>query len=196
MFISEPTLTAEIADAFEQERVEGGYVSNHSRLWAWRPKLDKRFTELREALAEATTLTFRERAILVTATAGRLGDSYCSLAWGTRLANVADEATAEAVLTGGASSEMSPRENALATWARRVVSTPNDTTESDVAALRASGLDEQEIFDATLFVALRLAFSTVNDALGARPDAQLAEAAPVAVRKAITFGREPMPAVG
>jgi alkylhydroperoxidase/carboxymuconolactone decarboxylase family protein YurZ len=36
--------------------------------------------------------------------------------------------------------------------------------------------EDEEIFDATVFVAFRLAFSTVNDALGARPDLQLAAA--------------------
>ena len=41
----------------------------------------------------------------------------------------------------------------------------------------------------TLFVAARLAFSTVNDALGAAPDRELTERAPAPVRAAVTFGR-------
>ena len=40
-----------------------------------------------------------------------------------------------------------------------------------------------------MLVALRLAFSTVNDALGARPDAAYRSAAPAAVLAAVTFGR-------
>jgi hypothetical protein len=40
-----------------------------------------------------------------------------------------------------------------------------------------------------VFVALRIAFATVNDALGARPDRTLSERAPEAVRAAVTFGR-------
>lgn len=47
----------------------------------------------------------------------------------------------------------------------------------------------QEIFDATVFIAFRLAFSTVNDALGACPDRQLAVAAPASVREAVVYGR-------
>jgi len=53
------------------------------------------------------------------------------------------------------------------------------------------GLSDQEIFDATMTVALRVMFSTVNDALGAQPDAQLAQRVPAAVRAAVTCGREP-----
>ena len=48
----------------------------------------------------------------------------------------------------------------------------------DVDELRAAGLSDQEIFEATVFCALRLAFSTVNNALGVRPDWQVAAAAP------------------
>jgi len=41
----------------------------------------------------------------------------------------------------------------------------------------------------TVYVALRVALSTVNDALGARPDAEYQTLAPAAVRDAVTFGR-------
>jgi len=62
-------------------------------------------------------------------------------------------------------------------------------TPHDVQALRDAGHDDTEIFAITLFVALRIAFSTVNDALGARPDPQLAAGAPEEVRTAVSFGR-------
>lgn len=55
--------------------------------------------------------------------------------------------------------------------------------------MRDAGFDDGQIFAITLFVALRIAFSTVNDALGALPDRALGEAAPAPVRDAVTFGR-------
>ena len=70
------------------------------------------------------------------------------------------------------------REAALACWARKVVLDPNATTAEEVQALRTAGLSDREIFEATAFIALRLAFSTVNDALGAQPDRQLVETSP------------------
>ena len=48
------------------------------------------------------------------------------------------------------------------------------------------------IFEATVFIALRLAFSTVNDALGASPDKELVDKVPAAVREVVTYGRRPM----
>jgi hypothetical protein len=60
-----------------------------------------------------------------------------------------------------------------------------------VENLRAAGLSEREIFEATAYIGLRLAFSSVNDALGANPDRQLADGVPAEVRAAIDFGRAP-----
>lgn len=54
--------------------------------------------------------------------------------------------------------------------------------------LRAGFIDA-EIFAITVFVALRIAFSSVNGALGACPDAALHCTAPKAVLDAVTFGR-------
>jgi hypothetical protein len=50
---------------------------------------------------------------------------------------------------------------------------------------------DYEIFEATAFIAFRLAFSAINDALGAAPDKQLADAAPGPVRAAVSYGRPP-----
>ena len=73
--------------------------------------------------------------------------------------------------------------------ARKVARDPNATTPADIQALRDSGLDDGQIFAITAFVALRLAFSAINDSLGAQPDAQLAQSLPPAVREAVTYGR-------
>jgi hypothetical protein len=62
---------------------------------------------------------------------------------------------------------------------------------ADVRALREAGYGEAQIVAITLYVALRLALSTVNAALGARPDLELARDAPPPVRDAVTFGRPP-----
>jgi hypothetical protein len=63
---------------------------------------------------------------------------------------------------------------------------------ADIERLRELGLGDREIFEATAFVAFRLAFSTINDALGAAPDKQLADIAPP--RAALDYGRPPSPA--
>jgi alkylhydroperoxidase family enzyme len=148
-------------------------------------------TQLFGLMSEAfkpSGLTFRQRGILVTAAASALGDSYCSLAWGGKLGQASDAAVAAGVLTGS-DAGLTDQEKAMAAWARKVARDPNATTPDDVQALRDCGLDDGQIFAITAFVALRLAFSTINDSLGAQPDAQLAESLPAEVREAVTYGR-------
>ena len=138
-------------------------------------------------------LSFRQRGILVTAAASALGDSYCSLAWGGKLGEASDPAVAAGVLTGS-DAGLTDQEKAMAAWARKVARDPNATTPADIQALRDAGLDDGQIFAITAFVALRLAFSTINDSLGAQPDAQLAASLPREVREAVTYGRPVVPA--
>jgi hypothetical protein len=49
----------------------------------------------------------------------------------------------------------------------------------------------KQIVAATVEIALRQAFATVNDALGAEPDQQLVDRAPAALRAAVDYGRPP-----
>jgi uncharacterized peroxidase-related enzyme len=182
--------TSDASDAaFAADRDADGYVANHTRLWAWRPDLRADFLALRSGVMSSSTLTDRDWAVLVTSTASQLGDSYCSLAWGDKLAAATDPETAAAVIAGDQESALSNRDRALADWARQLVRDPNSTTRDDIDRLRAVGLDDREIFEATAYVAFRLAFSTINDALGATPDEQLRERVPATVRAAVNFGR-------
>jgi uncharacterized peroxidase-related enzyme len=189
MFLDEPPDSADATATHDSARGSDGYVANFVRLWCWRPDLFRSFVDLRLALMGSTTLSDREQAIVVTATVSAMGDSYCSLAWGSKLAKLAGDETAAGVITGRIPDDLSARETALAEWCRTVVRDPLATTAGDVAGLREAGFDDREIFEATLLLGLRLAFSTVNDALGALPDRQLADGAPAPVRDAVTFGR-------
>jgi alkylhydroperoxidase family enzyme len=187
-FLGAPEPSPGAQRLFDRDRDDVGYVMNLSHLWAHQPATHDGLFELLSQVARGGALTFRQRAILVTASASTLGDSYCSLAWGNRLADAAGADVAGGVLRGD-DDGLSPADRALARWARHVTSDPSGTSAADVQVLRDAGYDDSQIFAATVFVALRIAFATVNDALGARPDRALAQAVPAAVRDAVTFGR-------
>jgi uncharacterized peroxidase-related enzyme len=191
MFLEHPEESEAVARIFDSDLEREGYVMNLTRLWAWRPDVFEAFTATRLLLTGESLLTDREVAVIVCATASTLGCAYCSLAWGNKLTKLAEPALAAAALGGPPSADMSAREAALATWAHKVVVDPNATTADDVERLRTSGLSEREIFEATALVAFRLAFSTINDALGAQPDWQIAEAASPEVAAVVGFGRQP-----
>lgn len=190
MFLDEPPASVDRDELYEVERADEGYVGNLTRLWAWRPDVMNAFAQARAVLQQSWSLTDTDRAVLVAATAQARRDSYCALAWGTVLAELVGVELARDVLSGRMDG-LPSRHRALARWAAGVVTDPNALTAADVDDLRQAGLDDRAIFEATAFVAFRLAFSTVNDALAAEPDAQLAATAPAPVRKAVSYGRRP-----
>lgn len=187
-FLEEPPVSAEVQALFDEDLAEGGYVWNVSRLWAHQPETVKQLFELMSQAFRPSGLSFRQRGILVTAAASALGDSYCSLAWGGKLGEASDAALAAGILTGS-DAGLTSQEQAIAAWARKVARDPNATAPADIQELRDAGLDDGQIFAITAFVALRLAFSMINDSLGAQPDAQLAQSLPREVREAVTYGR-------
>lgn len=194
MFLPIPTTTDAVERIYKSTQAAQGFVMNLTSAWAWRPDVYESFAALRSQLTAKSGLSKRDQAVLVCAAASQLRDSYCSLAWGKTLAAEAGAAAAAAVLTGADDVALTQRDRSLAAWARKVVADPNSTTPADVAALRSAGFDDRTIFEVTAFVAFRLAFSTVNDALGADPDWQLVDTVPPEVRSAVTYGRPPQAA--
>lgn len=190
-YLAEPELTDDVRELYDGDLSGDGYVMNLTRLWAHSPSIKRGLFDLITQAFQLGGLSFRQRGILITAMASTMGDSYCSLAWGTRLADESSAAAAVGVVGAGALEELTPAELALAQWARLVASDPNGTAASDVEVLRDAGFDDTQIFAITTFIALRQAFSTVNDALGARPDRQLVDAAPEPLQEAVSFGRLP-----
>src|SRR5580658_4929292 len=187
-FLDRADVTEKVQAWFDEDLAELGFVMNASRLWAYQIETMEKLFSLISQVASARPFTFRERGILVAACASARGDSYCSLAWGTKLAAEADAQLAAGVLRGD-DGALTEAERAMAAWARRVTTDPNGTSTKDVQELRDAGFSDADIFAMTAYVALRIALSTVNDALGARPDAQYRTLAPAPVRDAVTFGR-------
>jgi uncharacterized protein YciW len=186
-FLRVPEPTDESRRLFDEDIADLGHVMNVSRLWAYQPATKSGLFDLLRVANLTDRLSVRQRVILVAACASAFGDSYCSLVWGSKLAKTSDPQTA-AELLRGVDDGLTTSEKAMASWARTVARDPNGTTAADVQALRDAGFSDSQIFAITVFVALRLAFATVNDALGLPPDAALHDAPP-AVRDAVTFGR-------
>jgi uncharacterized peroxidase-related enzyme len=187
-FLALPPPTPEGDALFESDQAAHGYVMNLTRVWAQQPATKQGLMDLIGMAADGGGLTHRQRSVLVSACASAMGDAYCSLAWGGRLAEAAGADAAAGVLQGD-DARLDPSEQALARWARQVARDPNATTLGEVDALRRAGFDDAQIFAVTCFVALRIAFSTVNDALGVHPDHELVERIPAEVARAVTFGR-------
>jgi alkylhydroperoxidase family enzyme len=189
-FLSEPAPSAGQQKMYDDDLAQDGFVWDNSRVWAHQPGLYEQLAALIGATARAAGLTDREKAMLVLGQAGAIGDSYCSVAWSRWLTEWEGAGFALAAVQGD-ETPFDARERALARWARTIARDPNAATESDIQQLRDVGFDDPPILALTMFAAERLALSTTNDALGARPDVALADMLDPAVRAAITWGRQP-----
>lgn len=189
-FLSAAPVTDHVTSMYRSDLELQGYIANLTRIWAWSPEALGAISFALKVATDMSGVDPRERALLTSVTAATLGDSYCSLAFGLKLASTGGDDVAVTALAGD-DAGLAPRDRLLAGWARRVTEDPSSTTAADLDELRRAGYDDGQIFALTLFVALRVAFSTVNDALGGAPDAELVDRVPAVVRDVVTYGRAP-----
>ena len=184
ILLAEATMTPASTQMADEDLVDLGFVTNATRIWMHDPEAyDLLFDTIRGA-AHGAQLSVAERGIAIITAANLIGDSYCPLAWGEKLARETTPELAASVLEGS-EDQLDERGKAIAVWARAVAG-GSSPTAGDVDRLRAAGFSDAVILRLTLFIGLRMAFSTVNLSLGARPeDAYLAHVAP-AVRDAWT----------
>src|SRR4249920_2677094 len=85
-FLGAPEASPDVQHIYDEDVERVGYVMNLSKLWAHQPALQGDLSAVIGHASDAGSLSFRQRAILVAACASTLGDAYCSLSWGKRLA--------------------------------------------------------------------------------------------------------------
>jgi alkylhydroperoxidase family enzyme len=159
-----------------------GFLTNATRLWMHDPALHDRLFDLIIGSARAAALSVADRGVATIVAAAEVGDTYCPLAWGQKLSKETTPELAASVL-GGSDDLLDDRGKALAAWALKVASDPQGTTAADLDGLVQAGFDDAQILNLTMFVALRIAFSTVNGALGARPEPEYVDYVDPAVRE-------------
>jgi len=169
LLLGDPVMTPE-AQVFVDDDVSAlGFLTNATRLWMHDPALHDRLFDVIIGSARAAGLSVADRGVATVVATREIRDTYCPLAWGEKLSKETTPELAASVLDGS-DDLLDERGKALAAWALIVARDPQDVTAADLDGLRRAGFDDAQILNLTLFVALRIAFSTVNGALGARPE--------------------------
>jgi alkylhydroperoxidase family enzyme len=197
---------------YQRAEASLGYVPNWARAFSLRPEVMDGWIALVGSIRR--NLSFRTYELVTLAAARALASSYCSLAHGRALAEKVLDPPAVAALAaagqmdqalagpaspgtdaagpgagaGAATATVTAAERALLAYAAKVVRAAHEIGEDDIAALRAHGYTDAEIFDAAATAAARCFFSKLLDAVGAVPDAAYRELSPE-LREALTVGR-------
>ncbi|MFS3130837.1 carboxymuconolactone decarboxylase family protein [Nocardioides sp. Bht2] len=173
-FLHDPTPDLEARAIFAEDYESLGFVMNLSFLWSHQPAALHGLLGLARQVAEEGGITPRQRFLIVLASSAARESKYCVLAWQRKFPGLLEPASIAGIVDGVAPiAGLEASEQALVTWVRLCVERPTATRHEDVEILRAAGYSDRQIFAVTVFAALRMAFATVNDALGAEPDDEL-----------------------
>jgi uncharacterized peroxidase-related enzyme len=190
--IGDQEASGEVADVYDQERKERGYVMDATRALSTRPEVLLAWERFMAAACKGGfTLSLRDWRLITLVAAKHIGSTYCSLVYGRAL--VEDLGSAEAVLAverDFRSAGLSERKVAMLEYAEKVTVAAHAITEDDVERLRQHGFSDEQVFDVALCAAIRNMFSRLIDAVGATPDPDLRELEPAELRDALTVGRQ------
>jgi uncharacterized peroxidase-related enzyme len=180
-------VTGALAEAYEADLADDGYVSNVSRAFSHRPDVLAAWIGLKDAV---TSPMDRRRYELVTiAAARRLRSSYCMLAHGSVLASAFyDAEQVRDIALDHHAAGLDEVDVAIMDLADKAAADAASVTQADVDPLRELGLSDAEVFDVVAAAAMRCFLTKVVDGLGFEPDAAYAELDET-LRDALVVGR-------
>ena len=180
------TADGDVAAMYRRQQATWGFVPNYAKVFSHRPALMARWAQLLTEIKRPMSLRRFELATFAAAHA--LHHGPCTLAHGRALRAFIDDAAIAAIAAGREADALDPAEQAIVRFARQVARDASCIGAADIAALRAHGIDDAEVFDIAAAVAGRAFFTKLLDALGVLADAPMT-GLPPALRAAITVGR-------
>jgi uncharacterized peroxidase-related enzyme len=185
--VNDDEATGPAAALYDGARATYGYVPNHTRLFAHRPRVYEAWRQLVAAVTE--NMDDRRYELATVAAARKLRSSYCTLAHGKVLADrfFAVPSVRDVVIDHHAAG-LDEVEVAAMDLAEKVVDDATAVIPADVERLRALGLSDAEILDVVLAAAARCFFSKTLDALCVQADAAYA-GLDAELRDTLTVGR-------
>lgn len=159
----------EVLDLYQRQQTPYGYVPNYAKVWCYRPELMQAWAELQRGIKKR--VDFKEYELVTFAAAVGMGNTGCSLAHAKALLQnfYSAEDVVEIIDDNGAK-VLSPREQAMVKFAKRVVGRAADIREHEIDELRAAGCSEEDIFDVVIIASARCFFAKIHDALGVLSD--------------------------
>lgn len=189
--VAEDAATGALADYYQQQRTAWGFLPDYAGAFATRPDVAQAWNVLNGVIRESME---RRRFELATIAAARaLRSTYCTTAHSKFLRDICgDEATLRALAEDPTGGTLGPVDRAIYQYATKLAADAAAIEQADVDQLRAVGLSDAEIADIVFAVAARSFFTRVLDGLGARLDAETAEAFPAHLRDSMAVGRPPL----
>ncbi len=145
----EDALPDDIREIYQTNRTKLGFVPNVFRAYARRPEHFRAFMQYHDVLMKGPSgLSRAEREAIVVAVSSENRCQYCMVAHGAALRILGKDAMlAERIANNWRTSGAPPRLMTILGFASRVNEPGFAPTDEDLAALRASGFSDDDIWD-------------------------------------------------
>jgi uncharacterized peroxidase-related enzyme len=184
--IPEGRASGAVAEMYEEDLADDGYIHNYTRAFSHRPALSAAWANLNKTVKSPMDLRRYEIATMGAAIA--LQSSYCSLAHGERLLGLGLDEDDVRAMAGPEPTGLSEQERLVFEFAAKIARSATSVTQEDIDRLRAAGLADDEVFDVAAAASARCFFSKLLDATGTRPDSVFRRMIPGLVAD-LTVGR-------
>ncbi|WP_394553551.1 carboxymuconolactone decarboxylase family protein [Agromyces sp. MMS24-JH15] len=166
----EAEATGEVADLYEAERRETGYIPSHTFAMAVNPAAFAGFQQI--VKSTVGTLGLRRYELVTLAAARGRGSRHCRLAHGAKVLakGVAEAPQLERIALDYAHADLSDAEVAMMRFAEKAASDASSMTDADSLELRAHGFSDREIADIAIAAAVRVYLGTLLQSLAVDVD--------------------------
>jgi uncharacterized peroxidase-related enzyme len=157
---------------FGKARETLGFVPNVFRAYSYRPERLSAWFGHYKLLHEPTDhLDAADREMIAVVVSAYNRCTYCIVAHGHALAEaLGDRVLADYVATNWRHAGLDERRTAICSYAEKLTARPHEMTEDDLAALRAVGLSDAEVWDVAEIAAMYNFTNRMALALGQQPN--------------------------
>lgn len=187
--IVEEEAMGRIAELYEAQKTQNGFVMAAMRCWTARPDLLPIYQDFSDKIRAGFSLAPREWRLITLIAAKHVPSTYCSHVYGKQL--IADLGSKEAVLrvqNDFRSADLSEKDVEMLSYAEIISKDASQVTHEQIERLRSVGFTDVQICDIALCAAFRSFVSRFFDATGAGPEPIFVDADPQ-FRCAMTVGK-------
>jgi uncharacterized peroxidase-related enzyme len=165
-------LPDDLRDVVRAVEERAGFIPNVFLAFAHRPDEMRAFLDYHDALMEKEGgLSKAEREMIVVATSAENNCQYCVIAHGAILRiRAKNPLIADQVAVNYREADLSERERAILDFAVKVANESHKIEETDFEALRAHGLDDEDIWDVAAITAFFALSNRMANFLAMRPN--------------------------
>lgn len=187
--IEEADATGRVAEIYEAQRSQFGFVMATAKSLTPRPDLLPIYTDFSDKIRSGFSLGPREWRLITLIAAKHIPSTYCSHVYGKQLiGDLGSKETVLAVQRDFRTAGLSDRDTEMLAYTEKIAKDATQVSQADIDRLRVAGFTDQQICDIALCAAFRCFVSRFFDAMGAGPEPVFIDA-DIEFRTAMTVGK-------